>query len=1139
MKRLIVALVAIFAVIGCVARPGMPTGPRAGSAAATVPAIRGQISAMEGYHTALTNLLTQFAQGATISLIQVSNGQTVGTSLADDKGNFMIEFNGGTFNPAKDQPSDTRSTAYYLEAVRGIQGKNGAFNQAGVNSLRLRSMLWMDFAQDGWVGLTNATPSAVVLNMSTTAVSFFINQQIINDKPQTPANYIGCLDPARANQAPGDYTAAGDLTPVVYGNIFAQVANAVVNDQDPIANLVLGGGGIVVNTATNMNVSGITPASGVVGSQVTIAGQNMIPASVRVEFVGGLATLLPQSASNSLAVTVPPGARTGLVQVSLNGVTTYTPNFTVTTNDGHLTTFTDANGSTSLFALSYDIGTLVRCHPDGSTTTLNTSFTSPTAVLVNPEGKTAPPYHIYVADAGTNKIVQLQMQADGTALLKNSSWLAATDPRSMVMGPTGDLFVAQKSAGTILRAKVDWSLGTVTNGALATYSGLNGPAALAFDWGGLLYVVETAAGDVQRFLPGAGDSGAVAPALTPWAYMTLPVGITIDTAGNCFVTSPSQSAVFKIDPWRTQSAFRNLPGASAIARDASGNMYVSDNARNLIYRLTISGDQRDFAYGLSGLKGLAVDDNSNVYVSLSTSGAILKLSSDGVTTTPLIAGMAQPYGLTYRGGSLYSVQNETGTVAKISLGGAAQSVINSGLFYPGGVDVSGSTYYVGLRSPNAWTGADSWWMFGSWYPCYNDNGGIAIVTDNGATITRRISLVDNYNMDWNNNHESIVDLGNGSNNFVLANTYHGKLVLMTTLGNTNSQSIRDITPPSLGGRFPGTTYDVVYDGSRYLYVASSGGNPGGTVYRIDTTNYGGAPGVITGFTYQPYGLTIMNGVLYIADSPGASPRVRRVSAPASATTVDSGWAPATTGGFRGITNSGGNLYLANYDRNLIQRLAPAGAGTYSDYATLNGGPSRLRAFNNGKLVTRTGDAVYYLLTPSSGGATASVTTYISTIGCTGCSQYEFFIDASNRVFWSIPFQHNSVYAQGFIDTRSMLIDPTAGWLYSATSHGVYGMKLSSSDELSVTWGPVAGLALKPSDGTLYVLRTDGNLGSIDLATRTLTGRGALPAGGWGLGYDATAGKLYAAVAGNNTVVRVDPSTWAQTPLKVGLHATTY
>jgi hypothetical protein len=96
--------------------------------------------------------------------------------------------------------------------------------------------------------------------------------------------------------------------------------------------------GVTVNSATSFTVlptpsiSGFTPASGAVGATVTITGNNFstTPANNVVRFSNNRTAVISGATANSLTVTVPPSSVSGVITVTVSGVTVASPgSFTV------------------------------------------------------------------------------------------------------------------------------------------------------------------------------------------------------------------------------------------------------------------------------------------------------------------------------------------------------------------------------------------------------------------------------------------------------------------------------------------------------------------------------------------------------------------------------------------------------------------------------------------------------------------------------------------------------------------------------------------------------------------------------------------------------------------------------------------
>ncbi|MEB3300197.1 MAG: IPT/TIG domain-containing protein [Candidatus Sericytochromatia bacterium] len=1134
--RILIHLLVTAALVGCTLNPVRqaqgsqgPRGAEASQASSTAfvgaATVRGSVAPSRGYHVQLTNLLDEFARGATVSLIDADSGETVGTSLADASGSFVISF-GSAFSPVPG-PDGQFSKPYIMEAIKGVQAANDRPNQAGGDLIRLRTVVWFDFANKGWTSLTSATPGPITISLSTTTVAFVINQRKLDGEALDPNLFMGCLDPQLAGQAPSDYREVLALPIGIYQSLYTQIVNSVVNDQDPIQALVLGSNGVVANTQTSFEVFGaVSPASGVIGTRITLTGNNLDPDAVEVTFAGGVvAPVQPGSTAGALLVDVPPGARTGLIQVTMRGITAYTDSFTVTTRDGRTSVFAAATGATTVWTASAIQGTLMKVDGEGVVRIVNRSLTTPRSILVNPEGRTSSPYMVYVADGGTNKIVQLR--DDGT--LVNANWMTVTDPRALVVGPDGDLYVSEGSANRIVRARVNWSAsGTsaVTNASLASYTGLSGPGAMAFDFEGHLYVVEPSADRARRFLPGAGDSGALAPALTDWAYLAGPSGIAVDTEGACYLTSPGQNIIQKIDRFRRAQPFLSTRAPASISRDALGNLYVIDQDRALIQRVSLAGDSKVIAYGLAYLRGLAGDGEGNLYVALRESGAVLRLDADGNTTRTQISGIAAPYGLNIRGGKLQVAHTDNGNATEVDpVTGEAKSAIVGGLTLPGSVDTSddGQTYYAGTLNS-----IDSWWRSDAGDPL--TVAGLHVKDQNGLRLWRHAI---HGTHDWNNFGQALWRKATGGNEYLLIDRADRKLTDIRATG--SGHEILDRTPTFSGtAAFPNDIYDLVYDGSRYAWVSCADKS----VYRLDLSTTIPAATAITGFAGVPYGMTLMSGKLYVVDRGTRFLRV--ISSPTTATSVDAGGlelAGATTD-LKGIAHTGGNLYVADYGSASLWKVPPGGGPTL--HVTFNGRPSRVRATSTGDILARVSDGVFYMTSTTASPAPRQ---WASTIGCTGCGILEYFIDAADNVSWSQPRQHDTVGARGAMNTRE--IQRAGDWVYGAATNAVVGWKISSyeggrHDGRSITGlSNPRGIAVGASNDDLFVLNSVGGVYSVSTAggTFAVTTRANLPGGtGWGLEFLPGLNRLVATQPENGNIYEIPTSTWTPALRKQGLHS---
>jgi len=202
---------------------------------------------------------------------------------------------------------------------------------------------------------------------------------------------------------------------------------------------------------------------------------------------------------------------------------------------------------------------------------------------------------------------------------------------------------------------------------------------------------------------------------------TGPQNITFDNIGNLYIADPSGHVIRKITPAGVSSVFAGTgaygsldgPAASAtfstpysLVFDRSGNMYVADADNNKIRKITTAGVVSTFAgngtstsidgNGLSASINhpinLAIDPNSNIYVSDENGQKIRKIDTSGNVTT--IAGTGQigsvdgaassssfyrPHGLVFdTGGNLYVADYANSKIRKITPSGIVSTFAGSG-----------------------------------------------------------------------------------------------------------------------------------------------------------------------------------------------------------------------------------------------------------------------------------------------------------------------------------------------------------------------------------------------------------------------------------------------------------------------------
>lgn len=180
----------------------------------------------------------------------------------------------------------------------------------------------------------------------------------------------------------------------------------------------------------------------------------------------------------------------------------------------------------------------------------------------NPYGILAQPGRRIVADAGGNTIVEARANGQThTLALPAPVGSREAVPTSVAEGPDGALYVGlltgfpfNRGTASVLRIESDGSSATTFA------SGLTAVVDVAFDYGGALYILETASGHPGPFPPGPPQPGLGAgrlkrqcPGGTPELLLdglTFPGGIAIGSDGAAYITnfgtSPNAGEVLRL-----------------------------------------------------------------------------------------------------------------------------------------------------------------------------------------------------------------------------------------------------------------------------------------------------------------------------------------------------------------------------------------------------------------------------------------------------------------------------------------------------------------------------------------------------------------------------------------------------------------
>jgi sugar lactone lactonase YvrE len=252
-----------------------------------------------------------------------------------------------------------------------------------------------------------------------------------------------------------------------------------------------------------------------------------------------------------------------------------------------------------------------------------------------------------------------------------------TEPHGVAVDGTGNVFVADVAtirkvtpAGVVstLAGSAGQHGSTDGTGSAARFVSLYG---VTVDSVGNLYLTDdadctirkvTAAGVVSTLAGSAGQRGS-ADGTGSAARFSAPDGVTVDTAGNLYVTDTGMHTIRKVTPAgavSTLAGSTGQPGSAdgigsaarfnapcGVVVDRAGNVYVADRDNNEIRVLTSGGvvstlagvpssgsaDGARAAARFNSPNGVAVDSAGNVYVADSSNSTIRKVTVAGLVTT--------------------------------------------------------------------------------------------------------------------------------------------------------------------------------------------------------------------------------------------------------------------------------------------------------------------------------------------------------------------------------------------------------------------------------------------------------------------------------------------------------------------------
>ena len=530
--------------------------------------------------------------------------------------------------------------------------------------------------------------------------------------------------------------------------------------------------------------------------------------------------------------------------------------------------------------------------------------------------------NLYVADVGNHRIRKVSpsgiittVAGNGTGGYSGDSGLATSagiTPLSVTPDGVGNLYIADGDNNRIRKVSPTGVITTVAGTGTFGFSGdagpatsakLYGPAGLAVDGSGNLYVADAGNHRIRRVSPsgiittvaGTGDygySGDGGPATSAKLYG--PVGLAFDGSGNLYFADTNNYRIRKVS-------------VSGIITTAAGNGaagYSGDNGPATSAQLKLPC-------------GIAVDGLGNLYIADYGNDRIRKVSPSGIITT--VAGdgnsgyggdggpatkalLEGPTDVAVDGsGALYIADQAFNLVRKVSPSGIITTVVGTGSYGYSGDGGPAASAQIGFPTAVA-----------------VDGSGNLYIADPGNLCIRKVSPGG---------------------------------IITTVAG-------MDLHPGYGGDGGPATKAqllsptDVSVDGSGNLYIADSGNyrirkvSPSGIITTVAGTfrGYSGDGGPATSaLLYDPRGVAVdRSGNLYVADSAANAVRLLQPTAPSLSTSTPSPLPQGTVGVAysQTLSASGGT---SPYTWSVTSGALPGGLALSSS-GTISGAPTAAGTF---------------------------------------------------------------------------------------------------------------------------------------------------------------------------------------------------
>ena len=545
-------------------------------------------------------------------------------------------------------------------------------------------------------------------------------------------------------------------------------------------------------------------------------------------------------------------------------------------------------------------------------------------------------------------------------------------PYGLATDAAGNLYIADLGNNRVRRVSPDGVITTVAgtgqpgsggDGGKASAAQLNAPRNVATDGAGNLYIAEFAGHRIRLVTPegiivtlaGTGLEGARGEGIpATFAELAYPTGMFLDFTGTLYIADSGNQRIRTV----FNGVMRTLPLAGAqlalptgVSSDAAGGIYIADGGKRRLYRRMFTGAVFPVASGVTfdsareaipdGRGNLLIADGHRVRL-LTGAGFAAPFAGDGTFGfrgdggAAVSATLNGPGGVAVDGeGNLYIADERNHRVRKVSGTGVISTIAGTG--QPGGAVEGLTPVNTPLVAPEgllADSGGGLWISeyFGNRVRKLAPDGTIRTVAGNGTAgfsgdsrqaVSAQLQAPGQIALDAAGSLY-IADSGNHRIRKVTAG-------MISTFAGTGIAGFSGDGGQAVSAQFTAPR-GIAFDNAGNLYIADTGNN------RVRKVTPGGMITTVAGEGAFP--LNLPRGVavdfgqnLYIADT--ANHRIVKRSASgepsviaglgAAGFAVESGDALAAQfSSPAAITiDLKGNIYVADFDNNLVRKLTPS------------------------------------------------------------------------------------------------------------------------------------------------------------------------------------------------------------------------